>query len=103
MKEDPDAIKNNEKSVRTPRIGTQTRQRQLNRGRSVSPKRIPVQRLNDDDDDDDDTDSDSEDVWEEVEDELGNVFYYNERTNRTQTTFPVRKTLDRQERLQQLQ
>jgi len=99
MKEDPDALKNHEKTVRTPRIGLEQRHRQVNsKGRSISPKLKPRRNEVVDDDTSGDesenaeleTDSDSEDVWEEVEDEEGNVFYYNEKRKLAQTTLPQR-------------
>jgi hypothetical protein len=108
LKEDPDAIRMNERVVRTPRMHGTSSSTSSNgtRGRSISPKLNPARvdptehQENDDEEDEDadessdednvdiNTDSDSEDVWEEVEDENGNVFYFNEKKNLAVNTLP---------------
>ncbi|KAH9255510.1 hypothetical protein BASA81_006327 [Batrachochytrium salamandrivorans] len=63
------------------------------RSRSSSPKRRPPLGPQGDDDgdnndDDDDEEGKEQDVWEEVEDENGNVFYYHEGKNLTRLSVP---------------
>lgn len=102
---DPQAVRVNEHIIATPRIGAVQRSNGVAaaRGgaRSASPafRRVALDATSSDEEDED---SDGEEApndvsvvgvdveWEEIEDEHGNVFFFNVKTGQSQTTVPKR-------------
>lgn len=94
---DPDAIsKADERTAATMKNTSSSKQDMRGRSRSPMLRRgakhgyvDPVDHAHaQEDDDESETDEDSDEVWEEVEDEHGNVFFFNEKRNIAQTKVP---------------